>query len=313
MAVTAVSTKTARIKLKTLRLLFLEKLPFFAAALVCGLLTLRAEKGVGALPTAPTLTTLIALPMPHFRYVRYLGQTFWPGDLAVYYPYPGAFALWPVVGAGLLLLTLSAIRAMGRHRRPHLAFGWIWYGVTLLPVIGLIQVGSHSHADRYTYVPLIGIFTLLVWGACDLTKALALSGWHRVGSGRLVICLCVALSRQQLGCWQDGETLFRHAIAATQDNEPMHKNLGTVLVGQGRVDEAIDQFREAIRLNPESAGVHDNLGAALAKQGKLDEAISHLREAIRLDPGCGDAHNNLGAVLGRLGQLDDAITICKLR
>jgi Flp pilus assembly protein TadD len=299
--------KTQDSRLKTLRLLFLEKLPFFAAALVCGLLTLRAEKGVGALPTAPTLTTLDRIANATLSYVRYLGQTFWPCDFAVYYPYPGAFALWSVVGAGLLLLTLSAILLWAATRRPHLAFGWIWYGVTLLPVIGLIQVGSHSHADRYTYVPLIGIFTLLVWGACDLTKGWRYRAVISSAAAVLVISLCVALSRQQLGCWQDSETLLRHAIAVTQDNEPMHNNLGTVLVGQGRVDEAIDQFREAIRLNPESAGVHDNLGAALAKQGKLEEAISHLREAIRLDPDCGDAHNNLGAMLGRLGQLDEAM------
>ena len=289
-----------------LRLIW-EKLPFLAAAFVCGLLTLRAEKGVGALATDAALTGSERLANAALSYVRYLGQTVWPGGFAVYYPYPAEFSLWPVVGAGLLLLTISAVLLWAAARRPCLAFGWVWYVVTLLPVIGLIQVGSHSHADRYAYVPLIGVFTLLVWGAHELTRRWRYQAVISSAAAVLVISLCVVLSRHQLGYWQDSETLLRHAIAVTQDNEPMHNNLGTVLVEQGRLDEAIGQFREAIRLNPDSAGVHDNLGAALARQGKLAEAVSQLREAIRLDPACADAHNNLGAVLGRQGRLDEAI------
>jgi Flp pilus assembly protein TadD len=239
--------------------------------------------------------------------VRYLGQTVWAGDLAVYYPYPAAFSLWLVVGAALLLLAISVLLLWAATRQPQLALGWIWYVITLLPVIGLIQVGGHAHADRYTYVPLIGVFTLLVWGAHDLTRRWRCHPIAWSAAAIVVTSLCLALTRHQLGYWKDSETLLRHAIAVTRDNEPMHNNLGTVLVGQGRLDEAIYQFREAIRLNPAGAGVHDNLGAALAKQGKLDEAIRHLREAIRLDPACADAHNNLGAVLGRQGRLDEAI------
>ena len=287
--------------------LLLEKLPFLAAAFVCGLLTIRAEKGVGALSADATLTAPERIANAVLSCVRYLGQTVWPRGFAVYYPYPGAFSLWPVLGAGLLLLIISVLVLWAAARQPHLAFGWAWYVVTLLPVIGLIQVGSHSHADRYTYVPLIGVFTLLVWGIHDLIGRWRCQAVVSSATAVLVISLCVALSRHQLAYWQDSETLLRHAIAVTRDNEPMRNNLGTVLVGQGRLIEAIDQFREAIRLNPEGAGVHDNLGAALAKQGKLDEAILYLREAIRLDPDCADAHNNLGAVLGRQGQLDEAI------
>jgi tetratricopeptide (TPR) repeat protein len=293
--------------LNALRPLFLEKVPFLAAALVCGLLTLRAENSVGALSTDAALTVSERLANAALSYVRYLVQTVWPSGFAVYYPYPAAFSLGPVVGAGLSLLTVSAVLLRAASRRPGLAFGWIWYVVTLLPVIGLIQVGSHSHADRYAYVPLIGIFTLLVWGAEDLTRRWRYQAVIASAAAVLVISLCAALSRHQLGYWRDSETLLRHAIAVTRDNEPMHNNLGTVLVGQGRLDEAIGQFREAIRLNPESAGVHDNLGATLARQGKLDEALLPLREAIRLDPACADAHNNLGAVLGRQGRLDEAI------
>jgi Flp pilus assembly protein TadD len=177
----------------------------------------------------------------------------------------------------------------------------------LLPVIGLIQVGSHSHADHYTYVPLIGIFTLVAWGGRDLASrwrhGVVISGAVAV----LVLSLCIALCRHQLGYWQNSETLLRHAIAVTEDNDLMHNNLGAMLVGQGRLDEAIEQFRLADKVHPNSARVHDNLGAALAKQGKLEEAIQHLREAIRLDADWAGAHNNLGAVLGQLGQFDEAM------
>jgi len=297
-----------RLRLKTLSLVLLEKVPFLAAAVVCGRLTMRAETNVGALMAGAALTIPERIANATVSYLRYLGETFCPRDLAVYYPYPATYSLWPAIGAGLVLLLVSIVLLWAATRRPYLAFGWIWYGITLLPVIGLIQVGSHSHADHYTYIPLIGVFVLLVWGACDLTRSWRYQAAILSATAALGLGLCVVVSRHQLGYWQNSETLLRHAIAVTGDNELMHNNLGAMLVGEGRLEEAIDQFRQAARLNPDSARVQDNLGAALAKQGKLDDAIQHLREAIRLDPNWADAHNNLGAALGRQGRLDEAVS-----
>ena len=296
-----------RLRLKTLFPRFLEKLPFLAASIVCGLLTLRAEEGVGAIPTTAAVTVTDRLANAALSCVRYLGQTFWPCNLAVYYPYPAAFPLWSVAGAVLVLLIISVLLFRAAHRQPYLAFGWIWYGVTLLPVIGLIQVGSHSHADRYTYVPLIGAFIIFAWGANDLTRHWRYQPVILSAAAALFLTLGAALTRHQLSYWKDSETLLRHAIAVTQDNGLMLNNLGAALAGKGRLADAAERFREAVTLNPDGARVHDNLGATLAKQGKLDEASRHLREAIRLDRDCADAHNNLGAILGREGRLDEAI------
>jgi protein O-mannosyl-transferase len=291
---------------KTLRSLLLEKLPFLAAALGGGLLTVLAEKRLGAVATATYFPISDRIANAVLSYVRYLAQTAWPRSLAVFYPYPKAFPLWQVVGAALLLLAVSGFVWRAGRTRPWLRFGWIWYVVTLLPVIGFVQVGSHAHADRYTYVPLIGVFIILVWGAHDLTRR-----WrHQTAALKIAafvtVLLCALLTCRQIGFWRDTETLLRHAIAVTVDNTLAYNNLGAALAGQGRLDEAIGLLREAAKLNPEDAGVQDNLGAALARQGRLDEAITHLREAVRLNPGHAGAHNDLGAALGRQGRLGEA-------
>ncbi|HOC56729.1 MAG TPA: tetratricopeptide repeat protein [Verrucomicrobiota bacterium] len=288
-------------------ILFLEKAPFLGAALVGGLLTLYAEKGVGALPTASDVPIYSRLANAVLSYPGYLGQTFWPDHLAVYYPFPRAFPAGTVLAAALLGLAITAGALWAARARPHLAFGWIWYSVTLLPVIGIIQVGGHAHADRYTYVPLIGVFVVLVWGAHELTARWRSQRLLLSLAGGAVILLCAVLARQQIGCWKDSETLFRHALAVTQDNELAHNNLGTALARQGRAEEAVIHLQEALRLVPDYPGIHNNLGAALARQGRLDEAIPHLREAVRLAPGDAGAHCNLADALTWQGRLDEAI------
>jgi tetratricopeptide (TPR) repeat protein len=294
-------------KSRTVLLLLAEKLPFFAASLVAGLLTMRAEKGLQALPSTVAYPVSDRLANAALSYLRYLFQTFWPADLAVYYPYPDGFSPWAVIASVVALICISALAARAFRRRPYLVFGWVWYVVTLLPVIGLVQVGSHSHADRYTYVPLIGIFIVLTWGTFEFTQRWLRRPQILAAAALALLLLCFGLTRRQLAFWKDSETLLRHTIAVTKDNEPMHNNLGNVYAQQGRLEEAITEFQEAVTLNPNGAGVRDNLGAALARQGRLDEAIEQLHEAIRLDPRCADAYNNLGAAFGRQGRLDEAI------
>ena len=194
-----------------------------------------------------------------------------------------------------------------RRRYPFLLMGWLWFCGTLVPVIGLVQVGGQAMADRYTYIPSLGVLVLAVWGVYELTRR-----WHYhvialSVAGSAAIVLCLALTRQQLGYWKDSEALFRHALEVTENNYLAHHNLGIALDEKGQIDEAISQFQEAIRLKPDYAHAHNNLGIALVKKGQIDEAISQYQEAIRLKPDYADAHNNLGIALVRKGQIDEAI------
>jgi Flp pilus assembly protein TadD len=243
-------------------------------------------------------------------YCRYLGKLFWPTDLAVFYPHPGHWPVELVLLAGGLILGITVVLYVERGRYPFMLMGWLWYCGTLVPVIGLVQAGEVAMADRFTYVPSLGVLIIVIWGAYELTRrwryhkiALSVAGW-------VVIVLCLGLTRQQLGYWQDGETLFRHALEVTENNNFAHNGLGTALFKKGQIDGAINQFQEAIRLKPGFPGfarAHNNLGVALNKTGQIDEAMRQFQEAIRLVPDDASFHNNLGTALGRKGQTDEAI------
>ena len=287
--------------------LLLEKVPFLAAALVFAVVTVYAEKGVGALAPVTSYPLAGRIQNALLSCLWYLGKTVWPTHLAAFYPYPETFPAWHAAGAGLVGLTISALVLCASRKRPYLAVGWIWYLVTLLPVIGLIQVGGFSRADRFTYLPLIGLFLALTWGACELTRR-----WHYgvialSAAGSVAMVLCLGLTRQQLGYWQDSEALFRHALAVTKDNWLAYNNLGDALEKKGQTDDAIGQYEEAIRLKPHNADAHYNLGNALVKKGQIDEAIRQFQEALRLKPDYADVHNNLASVLLMKGQIDEAI------
>ena len=206
-----------------------------------------------------------------------------------------------------MLLGLSVLVWVLRRRFPYLLVGWLWFTGTLVPVIGLVQVGGQAMADRYTYLPSLGVLALAVWGAYELTQ-----GWRypvlalSVAGGAAVI-LCLALTRQQIGYWQDGEALFRHAFEVTANNYLAHNNLGAALAMKGQTDEAIGQYQEAIRLKPDYAEAHNNLGAAFYHQRRSGEAIRQYQEAIRLKPDYAEAHGNLGIALVEKGQTDEAI------
>ena len=295
-------------KLKNMLPLIWEKAPFVAAALVCGVVTIYAERGVGALGAATQYPLAERFQNALLSYLGYLKQTFWPTDLAVFYPYPETFSAWRVAGAGLAALMISALLLWAPRKRPYLAAGWIWYVVTLLPVIGLIQVGDFARADRFTYVPLIGVFLAVTWGAYELTRRWRYGVMALSVAGSAAIILCLALTRQQLGHWKNTETLFQHALEVAENNYLAHNNLGTILDEKGQTDEAISHFQNAIRLKPDYADAHNNLGVALNNKGQTDEAVSQFQEAIRLKPDNVDAHNNLGAALDKKGQTDEAIS-----
>ena len=291
---------------KPLRRLAVEKIPFFAVVAIAGIVTLAVQGRAGAVSDLAVLPLGSRIGNALVTYVRYLGELFFPANLAVYYPY-AAVSLAAVLGAAALVLGLSALAVAQRRRRPFLFVGWFWYLGTLVPVIGIVQVGSQAMADRYTYLPSIGIFLALVWGLAE-----AIAGWTRrkaiaATAGAAVLAVCALLTRRQISVWSDSESLFRHALAVTRDNWLAHNNLGNALADAGRGPEAISQYQAALRLEPGYAKAHNNLGIALAEAGRLPEAAAQYEEALRLRPDFAEARNNLGNALLQSGDTAEAI------
>ncbi len=294
-------------QLSTLWRLVREKIPFFILAGLSSVVTYVVQQQGGAVVSGENLPLAARVGNALISYCRYLGKLCWPTDLAVFYPpYTGYWPLGEVLLAAALLAGLSVF-FLGQRRYPFLLMGWLWFIGTLVPVIGLVQVGEQAMADRYSYLPSLGVLILAVWGAYELTRGWRYQVMALSVAGGAAIILCMALTRQQLEYWQDSETLFRHALAVTQNNLLAHLNLGFALEEKGQTDEAIRQFQETIRLKPDSATAHFNLGVILGKEGQTDEAIGQYQEAVRLNPGFADAHNNLGNVLFKQGQLAAAL------
>ena len=284
-----------------------EKIPFFACSLLSGMATIYAQSKGGA------INSFDAIPLGHrmenalIAYVKYLGKTLWPQDLAVFYPFPAFIPLWQCIGSLLLLVAVSAVVIKTGRRYPYLPVGWFWFLVTLLPVIGLIQVGSQSMADRYTYLPVIGLFIMIAWGVPGFMKSLP----QRKSAFALTACAVVvaagAVSCQQLAYWQDSIALYRHTLQVTKNNGLIHFNLGVFLVDKGDLDAAIAEFKETLRINPDDMDAHYELGAVYAQKGALDAAIEEFKEVLRINPNDPAAHNSLGAAFARKGEFDAAI------
>jgi tetratricopeptide (TPR) repeat protein len=293
--------------LSTVWRLVREKIPFVVLAAGAGVVTFVMSKHGGALALNESLPLGVRSGNALISCCRYLWKLFWPTDLAVVYPHPEHWPLAKVLLAGGLILGLSGLLFVRQRRSPFLLMGWLWYCGTLAPVLGLVQVGSHAMADRYSYLPSLGVLILSVWGAYELAR-----GWHYPVialsvAGSTATILCMALTRQQLGHWKDSESLFRHALEVTENNWLAHKTLGDALDEKGQIDEAIRQYQKAIRLKPDYAEVHNNLGDTLLKKGQTDKAIRQYQEALRLKPDFAGAHYNLGIALGEKGQIDEAI------
>jgi Flp pilus assembly protein TadD len=284
-----------------------EKIPLFVLAAGVSVVTLFAKQGVVAsLEQAPFLSRLAN---GLTAYVTYLRQTFWPAGLAAYYPYfPDRASLWPAVSAAVFLAALTAACLGAARRWPYLAVGWLWYLGTLMPVIGLVQVGTYAHADRYTYIPLIGLFLLLVWGGADLLGYLRCPPALSASFVGLLLGACMLGTWLQVCTWHDSVTLWRHALDVTADNYLAHDNLGVALAKQGEGNEATVHFAEAVRLNPNFANGHYDLGVALETRGQTAQACEQYREAVRLNPGHALAQHNLGLALWKQGDRVEALT-----
>jgi tetratricopeptide (TPR) repeat protein len=266
-----------------------------------------AQKQGGAMKTLDAIPFELRIENAMVAYVRYIGKMIWPQDLALLYPLPSSIPFWQAIGSFLLLVLLSALAIHYLRRYPYIVMGWFWFLVTLAPVIGLVQVGGQSMADRYTYIPLTGLFIIAGWAVPDL-----LQGWrHRQAIlallAAVVLTASVAVTWRQVGYWKDNLSLHRHTLEITTGNYLILNNYGIALAQEGRLDEAILQYQDALRIWPKSANVHVNLGAALAHQGKYAEAINHYNEALRRIPDYALAHGNLGKALANLGRIDEAI------
>jgi protein O-mannosyl-transferase len=284
-----------------------EKAPFFVLVALGSIATVLVQQRLGAVATAQDLPLGARVGNALISYCRYLGKLFWPADLAVHYPHPGYWPLAKVLLAGGGLLGLSVLLCVERRRYPYLLMGWLWYCGTLVPVSQIIQTGSQAMADRWTYLPSLGVLIIVVWGACELTRRWRHQWFVLSAAGGAALVLCLPLTRRQIGYWRDSEALFRHALEVTKNNYLARGNFGAALDAKGQLDEAIRQFQAALRLKPDDTLARNNLGAALCKKGQTDEAVRQLQEALRLKPDYADAHNNLGTALDQKGQSDKAI------
>jgi len=286
--------------------LVLEKIPFFVLSAASCVVTYLSQR-------ADAVVSLKGLPL-EFRvenmfvsYARYLLKLFWPENLAVLYPLPSFYSWAQLTLAISALIAITWFVWRERSRFAYLPVGWLWFLGTLVPVIGLVQVGSQAMADRYTYFPAIGIFIAVTFGARDLAGRFQISKIIIATASVSILAACLILTEKQLGYWTNDETLFRHAIVATHDNEVAHLNLGVALEKQRRYTEAIAEYQEALRLNPKNADTHNNLGNLFDTAGKTNAALAEYQEALRLDPKSVAPHNNLGTFYVEIGNLDAAM------
>lgn len=284
----------------------MEKLPLFVLSAIACVITFVVQRKSGAVNEIMSPELRISNVLVSFA--RYLGKLFWPTDLAFFYPLPAAWPLATVLAAAVLLVALSAMALALRKSQPSLWVGWLWYLGTLVPVIGIVAVGQQAIADRYTYIPTLGILFAVVWALHALAgrRKPVLRLATAVGIGALIVCAW--FTRQQISHWKTTETLCRHALAVTQDNHLAHDLLGVALNQQGRSEEALREHLESLRLKPAAAIPQNNAGVALQHLGRFDEAITRHQEAIRLKPRYPEAFYNLGTALERRGRFEEAVT-----
>jgi tetratricopeptide (TPR) repeat protein len=299
--------KTPNRKLKTLLPLLIEKLPFFVLAAASCLVTFVAQKNLGAVAGAGYFPLSTRVLNALISYALYLRKMIWPSDLAVFYPYSSANLPELAAESLIVLAGLSVLAFINLRKRPWLAVGWLWYLGTLVPVIGIVQVGVQAMADRYTYIPLIGIFISITWGVAGLAMTWPRRKIALATAALMVAGVCGGLASFQVRQWKNSETLFRHALAATTDNMIAHNQLGIALAAQGKTNEAAIHFAEAVRIQPHYLVALDNLGLSLVQQGKFEEGMGYCRTALAINPRNAMVHFNLGLALGIEGKLKEAL------
>jgi tetratricopeptide (TPR) repeat protein len=322
--------------------LVVEKIPLFALAAASAIMTLIAASHGGAVRTLAHETIALRLSNALVSYAKYLLRAFWPNDLAVYYPFPEAgIPAWQIIGAASLLIGITGFCFFQRKIRPYLIVGWLWFLGTLVPVIGLVQVGRQTMADRFFYIPSIGLFIALVFGLADIAERRRVAPWLSAAITGVVLLVLATLTNAQIHRWRDSFALFEHTLAVTPPNLRIEYDLGVTFAEsdrydeaaphfekalqirpddymsllymgitrfhQGRMPEAIEYARAAIRSQADFPRAHDLLGMALAKQNRNEAALDEMRRAVELAPKDADIRNDLGLALAQLGRIPEAI------
>jgi tetratricopeptide (TPR) repeat protein len=328
---------------RILNRILIEKIPFLLVAVISSVITFLTQRVGGGIVDVTTVPLMDRVANVFLSYAVYIGKMFWPSNLAVFYPFDaGQFAFWQVALCALLVFAILLFVIYARKKQQYLLVGWFWFVGTLIPVIGLIQFTGSSYADRYTYIPYIGLFIMIAWGAPELVSALP---FKKVVIGSCAVALLTALAistNSQLEYWKNSSAIFTHAIAVTHRNYVAHYNLacelqkkgygalaldhykkaveirpyyadaavsaGCIIAEQqGDINQAIEYFRKAVQAAPDSVRAHFNLGIALQKRGNLGEAVAHYRQVVRLDPEIAEAQYALGKSLFLEGNFSEAV------
>jgi len=285
--------------------LVVEKIPLFVLSAVLCVVTFLSPPALAAVKRLPlNLRTENAV----VSYVSYIGKLIYPSRLAVFYPHPlGSLPIWKPIVCFLILIVVSVIVLYRVRSKRFLIVGWLWYLGTLIPVIGLVQVGDQAMADRYTYLPSIGIFIIVAWGVAELS---AKWRYRKIILGilaGLILAVLVICTRAQVKYWKNDFTLFKHALEVTQNNAVVHERYASAIFKEGKFDEARSHYKQALRIRPEIFQAHAGLGLIFLKQGKIDEAIACFEDALRLKPDYALGLNNLGALLADQGKIGEAV------
>jgi len=289
-----------------LRLIW-EKTPLFVLVAMSSAITVYAQKHGGLVVSLDEIPFNIRVANALVAYAKYIGKMIYPAKLAALYPHPGMLPWWEIIGACFFLVSISFVAIKVVKRSPYFAVGWLWYIGTLVPVIGLVQVGNQSMADRYTYVPFIGLFIIIAWGVPELVTQ-----WEHKKKGLAVLATVVLatlmpVTWKQASYWKNSITLFEHNLKVTADHCALQISMGDALEKLGRTEEAVKHYFQALQLKPDFQEAHNNLGNALLKQGKATEAIKHFKDALRLNPEFVEAYNSLGTALIHTDNIDEAI------
>ncbi len=288
----------------------MEKIPLFALAALSCIVTFIAQQKVGAVESIAAFPLRVRIANAFVSYIRYVAKMIWPANLAVFYPHPGLWHFWQVLGAVVLLgaVTFAVIRTAKGF--PYLAVGWLWFAGTLVPVIGIVQVGRQALADRYTYVPLIGLFIMAAWGIPELLKKWRLTRpSHKkvlfASSALIVPCLAI-LTWTQVGYWRDSISLFDHTLKLTSHNYVIYCDRGAAYGKLGNLRQAIEDLNKALEINPKYADAYHNRGTAYGKLGNVRQAIEDFDRVVKIDPEYAAAYHNRGIIYDKLGDLRQA-------
>lgn len=288
--------------------LFVEKVPFILLSLCSALISSICTQFLGITLSSELIPMRLRIANALVSYVGYIEKMAWPHNLAIFYPFPASIPAWQIAGAVGVLFSVSAVALYFIRRKPYIMVGWLWYIVTLVPVLGLVQAGMWpAMADRFTYLPLIGPFIVVTWGIGDVFRR----GRYRpvilgVSAGAILVLLVIC-TRRQVAYWHDDVTLFGRAVRVTEKNHFALFNFGDALRLKGKHDEAIDRYREALECNSYHAKTHNNLGGLLEAKGQLEEAIVHYRRSVQIDARYPGTHFNLGKALAATGDFEEAI------